>query len=136
MKAEDGQEKGKKSINNNDIIFNHNTIENNIDQINNNIDYPPNNTNNKLKSKRKKSSDSNQDNIKKTFLKEFGIKEKKIIKTFDYDNLISKKSCTSFYFGDEHYYQKAFICTICDPKKNISCVNIVMIFVMKNVEKH
>ena len=57
MKAEDGQEKGKKSINNNDIIFNHNNIENNIDQINNNIDYLPNNTNNTLNSKRKKSSD-------------------------------------------------------------------------------
>ena len=117
MKAEDGQEKGKISINNNDIIFNNNTVENNIDQINNNIDYSPNNINNKLNSNRKKSSDSNQDNIKKTFLKEFGIKEKKIIKTFDYDKIISKKSCTSFYFGDEHYYQKAFICTICDPKK-------------------
>ena len=103
MKVEDGQEKGLKSNNNNDNNFNKNSFQTNTGQINNNIDKISYNAN------RKRSSDSNQDNIKKTFLKEFGIKEKKIIKTFDYDNLISKKSCTSFYFGDEHYYQKAFM---------------------------
>ena len=58
-------------------------------------------------------------------MKEFGIKEKKIIKTFDYDQLISKKSCTSYYFGDEPHFQKAFVCTICDKKKKYFMMHFV-----------
>ena len=83
----------------------------NIEQNNNDIDKLSSNI---LNSNRKQSSDSNQENIKKTFLKEFGIKEKKIIKTFDYEQLKSKQSCTSYYFGDESYSQEAYICTICN----------------------
>ena len=48
MKVEDGQEKGLKSNNNNDINFNKNTFQTNIGQINNNINKPSYNANKKI----------------------------------------------------------------------------------------
>ena len=115
MEAIDGQ---KKEIEENKDNIN-NLAANNIEQIHNDIDKL---SNNKSNSNRKQSTDSNQDSIKKTFLKEFGIKEKKVIKTFDYEHLKSIKSCTSYYLGDENYTQEAYICTICNiPKDKYIC---------------
>ena len=114
MEAIDGQ---KKEIEENKDNIN-NLAANNIEQIHNDIDKL---SNNKSNSNRKQSTDSNQDSIKKTFLKEFGIKEKKVI-TFDYEHLKSIKSCTSYYLGDENYTQEAYICTICNiPKDKYIC---------------
>ena len=112
MKADEGPEKEKEpNINKNkNFLYNLPSLNSeqikNIGKISNNIAHP-----------RKQSSDSNQENIKKSFFKEFGIKEKKVIKTFDYNQLMSKKSCSSYHFGDEHIFQKAFYCSICDPKR-------------------
>ena len=67
-------------------------------------------------------TESNQEKIKRTLLNEFGIIERTDIKTFDYLDLLSRKSCTSYYFGEEPIEQKAFICSVCDTKKrNYMC---------------
>ena len=64
----------------------------------------------------------NQEKIKRIILNEFGIQEKKDIKTFEYSELMKKTKCTSYYFGDEPIEQKAYICTVCDIKeKNLMC---------------
>ena len=121
MKGIDSPEK-KKDLNykTNNIYIPHDTSPFNFEQINNDIEKL---SNNKSNSNRKQSSDSNQENIKKTFLKEFGIKEKKVIKSFDYNQLISVNLCTSYYLGDECYRQKAFFCSICDPKQKYYICN-------------
>ena len=120
MEAIDSPEKEKQLNNNTDNInIPHDTSPINFNQINNDIEKL---SNNKSNSNRKQSSDSTQENIKKTFLKEFGIKEKKMIKSFDYNQLISVNACTSYYLGDEYHNQKAFFCSICDPnRKNYIC---------------
>ena len=65
---------------------------------------------------------SNQEKLKRTIIKKFGITEKTDIKIFDYSNFVNKEYCTSYFFGDEPIEQKAFICTICDSKnKNYMC---------------
>jgi len=65
---------------------------------------------------------SNQEKLKRTIIKKFGITEKTDIKIFDYSNFATKEYCTSYFFGDEPIEQKAFICTICDSKsKNYMC---------------
>ena len=65
---------------------------------------------------------SNQEKLKRTIIKKFGITEKVDIKKFDYSNFVDKEYCTSYYFGDEPIEQKAFICSICDSKnKNYMC---------------
>ena len=65
---------------------------------------------------------SNQEKLKRTIIKKFGITEKNDIKVFDYSNFVNKEYCTSYFFGDEPIEQKAFICTICDnKKKNYMC---------------
>ena len=84
------------------------------------------NTNKKIKRMKTRkisnTSETNEDQIKRTLLNEFGIQEKISIKNFDYLDLMSKKQCTSFYFGEEPIEQKAFICTVCDnKKKNYMC---------------
>jgi len=120
MEAIDSPEKEKQLNNNTDNInIPHDTSPINFNQINNDIEKL---SNNKSNSNRKQSSDSTQENIKKTILKEFGIKEKKVIKSFDYNQLISVNACTSYYLGDECHNQKAFICSICGQKpKNYIC---------------
>ena len=121
MKAIAGLEDEMKSNNNNNSVTNipQNIPRSPFEKINDDVEQLSNNNSN---TNRKQSSDSNQENIKKTFLKEFGIKEKKSRKTFDYDQLTSNNSCTTYYLGDEEYKQKAFICSICDPKeKNFIC---------------
>ena len=133
MKAIEGPENINKENINNNIIFSKNISPLNNGQINNN--------NNEILSNdkpnpRKQSTDSTQENIKKTFLREFGIKEKKVIKTFDYDQLISKKACTSYYFGDEPHFQKAFVCSICDPKKKYFMCNYCHDFCHKKCRKN
>ena len=134
MKAIEGPENINKENINNNIIFSKNISPLNNGQINNN-------NNNEILSNdkpnpRKQSTDSTQENIKKTFLREFGIKEKKVIKTFDYDQLISKKACTSYYFGDEPHFQKAFVCSICDPKKKYFMCNYCHDFCHKKCRKN
>ena len=130
MKAIDGPENQINSNNNNNINFTHDTLPSPFEQINNNI----NKISAQSGSNRKQSTDS--ENIKKTFLKEFGIKEKKVLKTFDYNKFISMKSCTSYYLGDEPHDQIGYVCSICDQKIRIIYVNIVLNFVIKNVETH
>ena len=116
MKAIDGPENQINSNNNNNINFTHDTLPSPFEQINNNI----NKISTQSGSNRKQSTDS--ENIKKTFLKEFGIKEKKVLKTFDYNKFISMKSCTSYYLGDEPHDQIGYVCSICDQKnKNYIC---------------
>ena len=74
MKAMEGPENiTKTNINNDNINFSQNISPLNSGQINNENEILSNNKPNP----RKQSTDSNQENIKKTFLKEFGIKEKK-----------------------------------------------------------
>ena len=107
MEAIDGQKKETEE----NIDNNNNLAPLNIEHNNNDIEKLSSNI---INSNRKQSLDSNQETIKKTFYKEFGIKEKKVIKTFDYEKLKSIKSCTSYYFGDEIYPQEAYICTICN----------------------
>ena len=68
---------------------------------------------------------SNQEKLKRTIIKKFGITEKNDIKVFDYSNFVNKEYCTSYFFGDEPIEQKAFICTICDNKK-ITVIKIVI----------
>ena len=112
---------------------------NNIQQFNNSSNkietldnlLPNNNNLNDVKqpkklvlSKTKKiinNTESNQEKIKRTLLNEFGIIEKTEIKTFDYPDLLSKKSCSSYYFGEEPVEQKAYYCSICEKKKNLMC---------------
>ena len=124
MEAIKGLEKETDSIINNNYNNNNhipeNIISSHIEKIKNENEKL---SNSKSNSYRKQSVDSNQEKIKKSLLKEFGIKEKKVIKTFDYNQLISKKNCTTYYLADKHYYQKAFICTICDPKKKYLICN-------------
>ena len=99
--------------NNENAYINNNSLKTNLKSLNDEFD--------KISSSnillKKQDSESGEDNLKKSFLNEFGLREKKFVKTFDFNQFISKKSCTSYYFGDEPYYQKAYICTICDPKK-------------------
>ena len=133
MKAIEGPEDiTKTNINNDNIIFSQNISPLNNGQINNKTEILSNDKPNP----RKQSTDSTQENIKKTFLREFGIKEKKVIKTFDYDQLISKKACTSYYFGDEPHFQKAFVCSICDPKKKYFMCNYCHDFCHKKCRKN
>ena len=67
-------------------------------------------------------SETSQEKKMRTLLNEFGIQERTDIKTFDYADLMSTKSCTSYYFGEEPIEQKAFICAVCDArKKNFMC---------------
>ena len=121
MKGIEGQEN---NIQLNPIHFEQikttNNLLSDINNINNNKSHP------KLKiSKTKKkvtNIEENQEKIKRSLLNEFGIQEKTDIKTFKYSDLISKKKCTSSYFGEESIQQKAFICKVCDTKeKNFMC---------------
>ena len=112
-------------------VHQNNNNSNQIETLNNLL--PKNNNINDIKksqnlvfSKTKKianNTESNQEKIKRTLLNEFGIVEKTEIKTFEYQDLLSKKNCTSYYFGEEPIEQMAYICTICDgnKKKNYMC---------------
>ena len=113
--------KPKENQINNDLI---NNINNNKTQSINNINLDKYLENKKIKKiKTSKSrrisniSETSQEKIKRTLLNEFGIQERVDIKTFDYLDFMSKKSCTVYYFGEEPIEQKAFICSICDKKK-------------------
>ena len=79
-------------------------------------------------------SETSQEKKMRTLLNEFGIQERTDIKTFDYADLMSTKSCTSYYFGEEPIEQKAFICAVCDARKKILCAIIAIIIATKNVE--
>ena len=82
MEAIDGQKKETEE----NIDNNNNLAPLNIEHNNNDIEKLSSNI---INSNRKQSLDSNQETIKKTFYKEFGIKEKKVIKTFDYEKNVS-----------------------------------------------
>ena len=53
---------------------------------------------------------------------EFRRKQENINKTFEFNDFIAKKECTSFYFGKEKIEQKGYVCFKCDKKaKHFIC---------------
>ena len=44
---------------------------------------------------------------------------------FDFQDFISKKECTSYYFGKLQIEQKGYICSICDKKKKKSYMSFL-----------
>ena len=77
---------------------------------------------NKKNKFQKQRNSENGTSSSKDFFEEFQLQEQETETKFNIVEYLYKKECTSYSFGKILIEQKAYICSVCDPKKkNFMC---------------